>query len=59
MNFLVAYLGPYCFDEWLNVLIQIPLVHPYERRDAHSFQALTYAQVVPPSNLFLMRIVWP
>ena len=59
MNFLVAYLGPYCFDERLNVLIPIPPVHPCERRDAHSFQTLTYAQVVPPADLFLMRIVWP
>lgn len=59
MNFLVAYLGPYCFDEWLNVVIPIPPVHPCERRDAHSFQTLTYAQVVPPADLFLMRIVWP
>lgn len=59
MNFAVTYFPANIVKQWLDVRIQVPLIDSCERGIGEGVQALGYAQVVPPANVLLVRVVGP
>lgn len=59
MNFAVTYLSADLFEYWFDMRVQVPLIDPIERRKSECVQAFSDAQVVPPANVLLVRVVGP
>lgn len=59
MNLTVAYLLPHTFEERSNVLIHVPAIYSAEWTETQRFQAFGDAQVVPPADLLLVRVIGP
>jgi hypothetical protein len=59
VNFAVANLQAHSLEHRLNVFFQSPPVHSYERGEGQGFQTLSQAQIVPPTDFFLVRVIGP
>jgi hypothetical protein len=59
VDFAVTYLLADLLDQWFDVCIQVPLINSCERRKGQGLEAFGDAQVVPPPNVFLVRIIGP
>lgn len=59
MNFAVTDLSANLLEHRFNVRIQVPLVHSRERGIGQCVEALGDAQVVPPADVLLVRVIGP
>ena len=59
MNFAIANLLFDAIEKGLDVSVEVPLVDACERGEGQCVQPLGDAQVVPPANIFLVRIIGP